>query len=133
MSLIFTLVILFSVPIVIGYFYLESKKLNIVENGLKPLFQEQSGGRFNGFNLTIPFVRHTIYDNFIIIAYLKNNYVLRFNEISYVDIKRHHFSTGITYVHTIKNIPTNCIVWSKSSNKVYDILTEKNVSVKKQT
>ncbi|MGB5328031.1 MAG: hypothetical protein WBO58_07400, partial [Gammaproteobacteria bacterium] len=44
------------------YLYIGGRKVNPVESGLTPLFQEQAGGRFDIYNVTIPFVRHAIYD-----------------------------------------------------------------------
>ena len=114
---------------VFSYFYFGGRKLDISEKDRVSIFEEQAGGKFNGFNLTIPFVRHTIYENCIVIAYGKSHHTLEFEKIVKVDVKRHLFSKGITYHHNIKNIPSNCIVWSKNPSKVEALLKSKGVNV----
>jgi len=132
MELIFTFIPLLVIPGVLGvfaYFYFGGRKLNLSEKGLVILFEEQAGGRFNGFNLTIPFVRHTIYENCVVIAYGKSHHTLEFEKIVKADIKRHLFSKGVTYQHKIKNVPLNCIVWSKNPTEVEALLKSKGVNV----
>ena len=132
MELIFTFIPLLVIPSVLGvfaYFYFGGRKLNLSEKGLVILFEEQAGGRFNGFNLTIPFVRHTIYENCVVIAYGKSHHTLEFEKIVKADIKRHLFSKGVTYHHKIKNVPSNCIVWSKNPTEVEALLKSKGVNV----
>ncbi len=136
MELIFTFIPLLIISSVLGvfsYYYFGGRKLDISEKGRAILFKEQAGGRFNGFNLTIPFVRHTIYENCVVIAYGKFHHTLEFTEIEQVDVKRHMFSKGITYHHKQKNVPSDCIVWSKKPAEVEALLKSKGVNVNTQT
>ena len=110
-----------------AYYYGGSKKKAQIEHGKKPLLQEQCGGRFNLLNLTIPFVRHAMYDKFIIVSYGQKQYMLRYEEITEALCKRHIFSKGITYLHTRKDLPSSIIIWSLSCSKVVAILEEKSV------
>ncbi|WP_201344499.1 hypothetical protein [Thiohalobacter sp. COW1] len=132
MEVIFS-VISVLVPIVVGgvfgYFYFGGKKKSPLEAGHTPQLEEQAGGRFDGFNLTIPFVRHAIYDDFVAISYGKNKHILRFSEIAEASIKRHLFSKGLTYRHSNASVPTECIIWSKNAPRVLEILSSNGVLV----
>jgi len=67
---------------IFAYFYFNSKRKDPVEEMIEPLFCEQCGGRFNQFNLTIPFVRHALYEEFIVIAYGRKRIILGYGEIT---------------------------------------------------
>jgi len=108
--------------------YRDSKKAHPAEDGLTPLFEEQAGARFDYLNLTIPFVRHAIYDDFVVISTRKRYYKLNFNQIARFEVKRHVFSIGITYYHNISGIPKKLIVWTTNPGWVSSLLESKGVS-----
>ena len=124
-SLLLPLVVFF----VFAYYYIGGKQKNTIEQGKKAIFHEQCGGRFDLFNLTIPFVRHTMYDDFVVIAYGQKQYVLGYEELKGAFCKRHIFSKGITYLHRRKDLPSSIIIWSLSCSKVLDILQRKDVNI----
>ncbi len=107
--------------------YRGSKRRGSVEAGLTPIFEEQAGGKFDMFNLTIPFVRHAIYDEFVVITTGKRYYQLNFDQIDRISIKRHLFSMGVTYHHNISDVPLELIVWSKNPERVKSFLVSKGV------
>ena len=113
-----------------AYFYFGGRKKDQLEDGVSPFFQEQCGGRFDGFNLTIPFVRHAMYDNFIVIGYGKKRHIIKYTDLSMATLKRHLFSRGITYSHSRVDLPKSIIIWSRSPEKVIDLIKGKNVEVK---
>ncbi len=112
---------------VFAHFYFGSQRRTEIEMGNTPLFEEQAGGRFDGFNLTIPFVRHTIYDDFVVISYGRKKHILKIKEINNVSQKKHIFSKGLTYSHNKSGVPVQCVVWSKNGAKVLEILKVKGV------
>jgi hypothetical protein len=114
---------------VFAYFYLGSKRKDPLEEGKTALLFEQCGGRFDMFNLTIPFVRHAIYDDYIVMAYGKKRILLKYEDIESVTLKWHLFSKGITYRHTRSDIPKSIIIWSLKPAKVARLLSEKGVTV----
>ena len=99
---------------VFAHLYFGSKKRIEIEMDKTPLFEEQAGGRFDGYNLTIPFVRHAIYDDFVVISYGKKKHVLKIEDINNVTHKKHIFSKGLAYCHNKLGIPVQCIIWSKN-------------------
>lgn len=108
--------------IVIGFFIYIIKKRNSlldIEKNLTPIYMEDCGGRFDGYNLTIPFVRFKIYDNFIVISYTKK-ILLKYTDIKRIEIKRHIISKGIHIYHNKDDIPKNIIVWASNCEKLKD-------------
>ncbi len=112
------------------YLYLGGRKKDQLEDGIVALFREQCGGRFDSFNLTIPFVRHAMYDEFIVIGYYKERYVINYTDLTTVSLKRFAFSKGIIYSHNRQDLPNNIIIWSRSPDRVIEFLKYKNVEIK---
>ncbi len=127
---IFPLIIALPILSLFAYFYFGGRQKDESEVGKEPLFQEQCGGRFDGFNLTIPFVRHTLYDEFIVLGYGKKRLILKYTDITIATLKRHLFSKGITYTHNRVDLPRSIIIWSRSPDKVLDVIKDKNIEVK---
>jgi len=113
-----------------AYFYFGGRSKDRLEEGKVPLFQEQCGGRFDGFNLTIPFVRHAMYDEFIVIGYGKKRHIINYTDLAMASLKRHLFSKGITYSHSRVDLPRSIIIWSRSPEKVIEFIKDKNIEVK---
>ena len=121
MEVIFDLVSIVVPPVVIlafSYMYFGGRRLNSAELGVNPLFQEQCGGRFDNFNLTVPFVRHSIYEDFVVFAYGKTCHVVRYSDITRVEEKQHLFSSGLEYYRKIGSPPYKLIIWSRSPQEV---------------
>ncbi|NOZ85135.1 MAG: hypothetical protein GXP49_02500 [Deltaproteobacteria bacterium] len=126
---IIPVIVLFVVLSSFAYFYLGGRKKDQLEEGKVPLFQEQCGGRFDGFNLTIPFVRHTMYQEFIVIGYGKKRYIINYTDLNSVSLKRYLFSKGIIYSHSRVDLPRSIIIWSRSPEKVIELIKDKNIEV----
>ena len=114
---------------VFAYVYIGGKIRHPLESGLYPIFEEQVGGRFNQFNLTVPFVRHSIYEEFVVIAYGSKKHVLQFSEITKVTYTRYVLSKCLIYRHSNAGIPIECIIWSRNGQKAIEILGARGVSV----
>jgi len=113
--------------IVISGFVYFIKKRNIfleIEKNQKALFTENCGGRFDGMGFTIPFVRFTIYSEFIIISYIRK-IVLNFNEIHKIEFSKRLGTTGIHIYHKKLNTPKIIVIWSRHGDKIKDILNSK--------
>lgn len=110
--------------IVFGYI-INKRNLKLeIENKLTAVYSENCGGRFNGYNLSVPFVRLTIYTDFIIISYTKK-VVLKYNDIVKIEIKKHFISKGIHIYHKRNDIPKNIIIWTANSKKIKEIIESK--------
>ncbi len=128
--IIISLIVPVIVLSVFAYFYFGSREKAQIEEGKEPLLQEQCGGRFDSFNLTIPFVRHAMYDNFIVIAYGKKKIILKYEELKKVLFKKHIISKRITYLHSRPELPSSIIVRTVSYERALNILREKDVNIK---
>ena len=93
------------------------------------LLEEQCGGRFDGFNLTVSFVRHSVYEGFIVLAYGNRHVELSFDDIKSAYRKQHVMSKGIHYEHRSKGAPMELIVWSTKGKKVLELLKNHGVAV----
>ena len=94
------------------YLFIGSRRRDTLEKGQKPIIEEQCGGKFGRLNLTIPFVRHALYNDFIVIAYGWTRYILKYSDIADVSSRRHIISKGVTYTHNRKDLPSSIIIWS---------------------
>ncbi len=112
------------VLIVFFYFIKKRDVLLDIEKSKIASYQEICGGRFNGFNLTWPFVRVSIYDSFIVISYVKK-IVLTYEEIDSIFSKRYFISHGIHIQHHKKGVPKNIIIGSTDRDKVLNIINPK--------
>jgi hypothetical protein len=128
---LFLVVICIAVLWYFGYFYICSRRKDPVEEGKTALFLEQCRGRFNGFNIVIPSVRHAIYDDFIRIAYGRKKIVLKNEDVNSVWQIRHFISRrkGIRYNHSRSDIPRWVILWSKRPAEVIRLVNEKGIPV----
>ncbi|GAA0552678.1 hypothetical protein GCM10009098_20480 [Rheinheimera aquimaris] len=66
------------------------------EDGLKPIFEEICGGRFNMINYTWPLVRHSVYESIVVIKFFGGSYVMPRNSL-FVENANGIFSSGIRY------------------------------------
>jgi hypothetical protein len=103
-----------------------SNKTHPLESGKVPIYSEKGGGRFDDINWTMPFVRISIYDEFLLISY-SEEIVFRYNEITKIEIKNHFISDGIHIYHNKKGIPSKIILWPANPAKVLELLQNKLV------
>lgn len=110
--------------IVLAVVVVRSPKSRIdTEAGLTPQFEEICGGRIGMMNYTSPLVRHSIYDNFIVIKCLGGCYTIPRNSVK-VEGRDGLFFNGILYKSS-KYIGQELCIWTRSKDKVMSIL-EKN-------
>lgn len=96
----------------------------IKENSATLMYETIGGGRFDGYNMTYPFVRLSIYSDFIVIKH-NQEIVIKFNEIEAV-IELNKFSAGIQITHNNKDAPKNIIIWTSAGNHLRSIILGKN-------
>lgn len=126
-DLIFTmlgLATLVVVPTVLLYWYLVENTKLPEEKGLTPIYQEVGGGRFDGVNYTLPFVRISIYDRFLVVSYSRK-ILLNWNDIKEATLEKHLISTGIRILHNRSDIPKLIILWSKKPEKLLESIQSK--------
>jgi len=121
--IVLLLIIIFSIYFVNKAISKRNEKLDIEKN-IRPIYVEICGGRFNGSNFTYPFVRLSIYDNFIVISYLYK-IILYFEDIDQIDIKRNIFGKGLIVYHHNNNIPKIIILWSKNVDILKEMINRK--------
>lgn len=127
--MLFPIAALIAVVGVFAFFYYGSEQKLPEEEGLVALFDEQAGGRFDDFNLSMPFVRHTVYENFIVVAYGSTRYKLELKDIEKVSFKKGVISNGVRYHHKVNSVPSSCILWSRAPESVVSILKDRGVAV----
>lgn len=123
-SKILGLATLVVVPTVLLYWYFVKNTKLSEEKGLTPVYQEVGGGRFDGVNYTLPFVRISIYDRFLVISYSRK-ILLTWNDISEVTLEEHLISTGIRILHNRSDIPKLIILWSKKPERLLESIQSK--------
>lgn len=112
--------------VLIIFFYIIKKRnsLSEIEKHNNPIYTEICGGRFNFSNYTIPFVKLSIYDKFIVISYTKK-IILQFEKIDKIYIKKALFSKGLHIEHHKSGIPKKIIIWVRNDNKILEIVNSK--------
>ena len=132
--------VLFIIPLTVavvflflGYHYFLGRQPRPEEQGLVPLFQEQGGGRFDGFNLTLPLVRFAVYRDFLLVAHGRATHRLPRTGIERIEPKKFLLSTGIIIHHRVNNVPKQLIFWSRSPGRVLDILRQQGFPVMDRT
>lgn len=95
--------------------------LHEIEKNLKPIHVEYCGGRFGWTNLTFPFVRLAIYNDFIVISYVNKIHLL-LSEINRLEVKRHLFSKGLHIYHTRRDAPQDIIIWSTNCDGIKKLI-----------
>jgi len=126
---IYSILIVSSVLVGFYYAFKQSKKISDIEKGEIAIFEEQCGGWIDNYRLTMPFVRHTLYEDFLIVTYIKTSHIVYFDDIAKIKIKNYFISKGITYYHDKNNTYKQFTIFSKSTKKVIDILKEKNIII----
>lgn len=106
------------------YFFTAREVLLDEEKGVHTIYTERCGGCFDGFNFTIPFVRLSIYNDFIVISY-SDKILLKFKEIDEVKVKRRFIMAGVHIYHHKNGIPKDIILWSFNPNKIKKIIDSK--------
>ena len=106
-----------------------SRKRSSEEKGLKPLFEEQCGGRFGLANFSIPFVRHSLYEDFILVSYAYKKVKIPYNKLEFVKIKRHLFSLGVTYEYLANGVTESLIIWTRFPGEVRGVLGGKGLEI----
>jgi hypothetical protein len=115
----FVIVMLQFILILFLFRYLLKKRDILMNEELNhsAYYNENCGARFDRMNFTIPFIRVAIYKNFLVLSGFYK-YLLRSNEITKVEIKRHLFFHGVHIRHHNENVPSLLIIWSLNSKGV---------------
>jgi hypothetical protein len=97
--------------------YKKSKIRLIEELDISAIYQEQCGGRFDFFNWTIPFVRISVYDDFVTIICWNFRIILKKGDVERIEEKG-LFSSGVQIVHKRKDVPQKLIIWTRNLLKL---------------
>jgi len=88
------------------------------EMGLMPTYTERAGGRFDGLNWTIPFVRVATFPQFVSISCITHEILLRRGEVTGIEKERHLLSTGLRIRHTRPDLPSTLILWPRNKARL---------------
>jgi hypothetical protein len=88
------------------------------EHGLAPHYCEQAGGRFDGMNWTIPFVRIATFDGFVSISCITHQAILKAGDVTKIDRRRHFFSVGLRLHHHRSDLPATIVLWPRDTPRL---------------
>jgi hypothetical protein len=89
------------------------------EGGLTPVYCEQAGGRFNGMNWSIPFVRIATFEGFVSISCITTpDIILKKGEVTKIERERHLFSVGVRLYHRRTDLPTSIVLWPRDIGRL---------------
>ncbi len=108
--------------------YWSSGKKNEYENNLVPLLSFRCGGNFGWTNFMKPFVRHAVYEDFVVIAYRNTKLVLPFKDITKISEPWYLFGNQVRYHHTNTKFPKKVIVRGNEMDTLKELLNTKGVS-----
>jgi len=94
-----------------------------IEKSKQPIYSEICGGFIGFSNSTYPFVKISMYDEFLVIKKLFNTVVLNYSDITDVSIGqltmiRH----GVKITHNRSDIPERIFIWSFNQNILFEKL-----------
>ncbi len=123
----FLVIILFLGIMMVGAYICSSKRAaeeidKVVENSIR------CGGSFGWHFYCTPFVRHSIYEDFISISYGTNKICLQVNQINYVSMPWCLAGQQIRYHHENPMLPKKVIIRSSNLSTVIDLLRKKGVN-----
>jgi hypothetical protein len=102
---------------------LSSRKTNI-EKGLTPIYTERCGGLFDIMNYTYPFVRLTLYDDFLVISCLTKR-IVKYKNIKQIE-KTGVFRGGIQIITYNKHddLPK---IWTSNGEFITSLIKERKL------
>ncbi len=98
--------------------YIKSLQLSKDEENQEAIHTETTGMRLNDINLTLPFVRVSLYSDFFVISYY-DKIVFRYSEISKIAIEQVGLSKGIRIYHYKYGVPEKLIIWSTDNEYLF--------------
>ncbi len=125
LSIIFLVFLIIGIPVT----YVMGKVKFGVEKETDCLKNIQCGGSIGNTNLIFPFVRHTIYEQAIVIAYGYKRYTLLFKDITLVSKSFYISSGAIRYHHNNPHIPKKIIIRSNDISEILKILNLHNIKI----
>lgn len=101
------------------------------EEGLIPIYSNQCGGQFGLFRATFPFVRLTLYDDFLVIKYFPKTLIIKYDNIRIMS-PNGFLGNGLEI--TSKNIENYDppIIWSFNNAKIKNLINER-IELNKKT
>ncbi len=117
------------IALILGVFFLmivlAHNRLEI-EKGKTPLYTSTAGGRIGWTSYRGPFISLRIYDEFIVIGYVKT-IVLKFEEIERVEIKKWMgiVSDKVQIIHHKLDAPDTIIIGTTNPSQVKEIIDSK--------
>jgi len=88
------------------------------ERGLTPAYCEHAGGRFDGVNWTIPFVRIATFDEFVSISCVTHEIILKNGDVTKIERERHLFSVGLRLDHHRPDLPKTILLWPCDTDRL---------------
>jgi hypothetical protein len=113
---------------VFAYIYFGGRRRTDEERGLRPVYTEQCGGRFDGWGLTTPFVRLAIYDHFLVVAYGSTRHLLWSGDIKGVSMKWYPLSKSLQINHSRTDLPQSFVIRSRRPENIIEAIYKNRTS-----
>jgi hypothetical protein len=134
-------IFIFSIPIFFIILVVSTLLLLVVGGGRRldieknktPLHTQTSGGRIGWVRYRGPFVRLSIYDEFIVIRYSWKSIVLRYDEIERVEIGKWLgvLSDSVQIVHHKPDAPAYIKIGTSSPERVKEVIVSRLAATSK--
>ena len=133
-------IIIFIVPfgfaIVIAVFIIAlrgKKKLHPLEKGRTPLFADNScGGWIGAVRSTYPFVRVSIYEDFLVVGMLRGPILLRYDEIVSAVVEKVYFTRGLVITHRNGEAPSRIVIRSQKLGEMQKVIAGRLETVRQK-
>lgn len=127
MEIIFALFPFIILPTVFGifiYMFIKKGRLLDIEKGQNALFSETCSGVIGWLSFRGPFIRLSLYEDFLVIAYYKS-IVLNYDQLKGVSEKRWGLVKYIHIEHVRPDCPRKIMLYSTNRKKVIELLKSK--------
>lgn len=113
--------------IVVGFFTLTillSNKRHEIEVGKIPFYSERCGSQFGILTVTYPFVRISLYDEFMVISCFSRK-LIEYDKIRRIEEESGVFAREIELVTTNREIYGRPIIWTLNNERLGNLIREK--------
>ena len=127
---IFVLTFMVAAILAFAYFQGAARRKSDIEKSQTLIYEETTGAVINGISYTMPFVRHSIYDGMVVIAWLTNNKSLLITEITVAELTKGIASEGLRYKGAGEADHFDATIWLRSKESVLSALNKAGVNVR---
>ncbi len=112
------------------FFLFVGKLRGKIEKESNALLGFQCGGMFGWTSLCTPLVRHTMYDDYLIIGYGSTRHIIKYEDIDFVSKSLSLLTENLRYHHNNQELPKRIIIYTNNASDILSILKLKHVDIK---